>query len=100
MKKIIYKYPLHTNDWTYLVLPSGAKPLYVDQQSGHIQLWVEQDEKPDRANGINARCFITVPTGEVFHLSGVHRYLGTVLAVQGALVWHVYEITKNNDVDA
>ena len=96
MNMIIFKYDLRPNDRTLLVLPQGAKPLYVDQQNGNIKLWVEQDQKPNLADGIRARAFLTVPTGEVFDLSGVHRYLGTVLTIEGALVWHVYEVTDDS----
>lgn len=97
MNKIIFKYDLRTNDRTFLVLPSGAKPLYVDQQNGNIKLWVEQDQKPNKDEGILARAFLVVPTGVVFDLSGVHRHLGTVLCIDGALVWHVYEVTNEQN---
>lgn len=96
MKKLIFKYDLRPNDRTLLVLPRGAKPLYVAEQNGKIQLWVEQDKRPPKEEGILARAFLTVPTGVEFNLSGVHRYLGTVLAVQGSLVWHVYEVTNES----
>ncbi len=95
MNKIILKYDLYTDDMTKLVLPSGAKPLYVNQQNDNIKLWVEVDEKPAAEEGIIARSFYVVPTGASFKLSGVHRYLGTVLCLEGALVWHVYEVTND-----
>ncbi len=92
MNKIIFKYDLRHNDRTLLVLPMGAKPLYVDQQNGNIKIWIEQDKEPDLGEGIRSRAFLAVPTGEVFDLSGVHRYMGTVPRVKGSLVCHIYEV--------
>ncbi len=92
MRKVIFKYDLRANDRTTLVLPDGARAIYVDQQNGKIKLWIEQDETPKAAKGIRARAFYARPTGEPFDKGDMDHYIGTVCTVDCALVWHIYEV--------
>jgi len=97
MRKVIFKYDLRQDDRTTLVLPDGAKPLYVDQQNGVVRLWIEQEEIPKAAGGIRARAFYTRPTGTPFDLGVLDTYIGTAFTIEGALVWHVYEVFNDYD---
>ena len=87
--RTIHKFALtRTNK---LHLPADAKPLCVQNQRDVPCLWVELDtDKPTVE-----RWFMMYGTGNEMppHLS--LTYIGTVQALQGDLILHVYEVSEN-----
>lgn len=85
----VYKYQIPVTDQpTELVMPAGAKIVHVgSQQAATVTMWAESEEKPVGLM-VEARRFLTVPTGGDFTDPDAH-YIGT--AHDGGFVWHVYE---------
>jgi len=86
--KTIWKYKL-SPDLTDLEIPGGATVLSVDEQFGHVCLWVEVDP----SNQLVTRSFQTFGTGHPIHdFAGITRkFIGSVKLMDGALIFHVYE---------
>lgn len=80
----IYKYPLPSFD-CIIEMPRNAEIKYVGNQNGNIVLWAMINELDE----ISKRCFKVFPTGANIDTG---NYIGTVLQVGGAFVWHVFEI--------
>ena len=84
--KTVHKFQLSPG-LTTIGLPEGAKVLHVAEQYTNVCIWVELDVGEAPLN----RCFYTVPTGgEVPH--DYKRFIGTVLMMNGCLVYHIYEV--------
>lgn len=79
----IYKYPLPSFD-CIIEMPRNAKIKCAGNQNGNIVLWAMINELDE----ISKRRFKVFPTGA--DIEG--EYIGTVLQVGGAFVWHVFEI--------
>ena len=92
MPKAIYKYELNIADLIALAIPTGAKLLTIQAQKGVPCLWAEVDTEADP----EARVFAVRGTGHRFNESDAGEYVGSVQEADGALVWHIYEITNNN----
>lgn len=81
----IYKYQLTSFD-CIIEMPIGEIK-HVNNQNNEIMLWALVDSNSSRK--IN-RHFKVFPTGG--DVEG--KYIGTVLQVEGAFVWHVFELEK------
>lgn len=69
-------------------MPLGAEVLTVQVQGGEPCLWVKV-----RPNGPSVeRRFRWVGTGQDVDEEAIVGYVGTVQALGGALVWHLFEI--------
>lgn len=89
--KQIWKYPLEDTDEQIILMPEGAKILYVGEQRRVICVWAEVEvEAP-----MEHRKFYLIGTGHPFPHATLMVYLGTVVMSVGMLVWHVYEAIKN-----
>lgn len=87
MAKAVYKYEMPAPGEACLVKTHyGFSPKHLAIQHGTICLWAEVVANDPRRT---ARVFRTVPTGQSVALD--ETYIGTVLDLKGALVWHVYE---------
>lgn len=82
----IWKYPLECQDYVFLDMPVGAKPLTVQVQNGTPCLWAIVDPgEPKRTRG-----FRIIGTGHPFY--GDAKYIGTFQLHDGELVFHVFEV--------
>lgn len=71
---------------TVTILPAGAKILTVQVQHGFPCIWAVVDTDAQRV----AQRFRAYGTGEEIE-SDPGAYIGTVQAIGGLLVWHVFE---------
>ena len=84
--KTVHKFQLSPG-LTTIGLPEEAKVLHVAEQYNNACIWVELDVGEISFN----RNFYTVPTGgEVPHSN--KGFIGTVLMMNGSLVFHIYEV--------
>ena len=88
--KVIYKYPVPIVDRFSLNLPRGAQVLSVQMQYDNPQMWVLQDTNTDVPP--KPRKFAVFGTGHQIPADLSLHHLGTIQMVDGALVWHVFEI--------
>ncbi len=84
MNEAIWKFPLEvTQSPQILLIPKGAKLLFIAMQEGKICLWMELEQSAEKER----RKFIVVGTG--WELPPDRNYCGTVLV--DPYVWHVFE---------
>jgi hypothetical protein len=86
---VIYTYPIKNYDRQEIYLPIHSRVLSVQEQRGHLTLWVlvpcASLELPEER-----RVFRVVGTGEEFSSRGaILSYRGT--CQMGFLMWHVFE---------
>jgi hypothetical protein len=86
--RTVFKYPLASIEQT-VALPSGARILCVQAQSGALCLWALVDTD----NPTVDRTFRVYGTGHALPSDFGSRYIGTVQQMNGALVWHVFELS-------
>lgn len=92
----IYKYQLPMEDQISLELPEDASILKVaEQYPGQIMLWALCDPMAPPVE----RCFAIVGTGHPVPLN-VSKHLDSVVTLNGAFVWHVFECEPVIDVDS
>lgn len=87
----IWKFPLALTDVQTLKMPQGARILAVQTQDNTPCMWAVVDPEEDT----EPRTFLTYGTGNPMpnhELSDTHR--GTYQLNDGALVFHVFEVTK------
>lgn len=84
----IYKYPLEIKDRQHVKLPAHAQILSVQVQHGNLQLWAIVDEDFVQQK---MRCIEIIATGGKVS-DEPRKYIGTVQQMNGALVWHVFEL--------
>lgn len=93
----IYKYPLTkyplTIGTTEVELPRGAKILTVDMQGDDLCLWAVVDPMAKT----DVRLFRVFGTGHTIETLQMYDYVGTALAMEGALVCHVFEVLELRD---
>ncbi len=91
MSKQVWKFPFGLGDWPVLHMPEGATILsFADQPGVGPCLWALVD--PEAA-----------PIERKFRIAGTGhnlgdelefgRFIGTAQAMQGQLVWHLWELT-------
>ena len=87
--QVVYKYLANTGDTTLLMLPQGAKILTVQKQGTQICFWVLQyaGQAPTQTRRI-----LKVGTGHTFDDTKQYEYIGTVQELEGALIWHYFEV--------
>lgn len=84
--KTIWKFPLALGK-SILKMPAGSISLFAGDQRGALQLWAQvETEAP-----IVRRLFSVYGTGEPMEEIPGRVYVGSVLSLEGHLVWHVYE---------
>lgn len=87
--RAIYKYELKPGI-TQLALPKDAQPLCIATQRDAVQLWalINTDHV------VCQREFLSVGTGHEIQKDLRLEYIGTAHALQGWMVWHVFEVIK------
>ena len=88
----IWKYTLEVTYLQQLKMPRNAKILSVQTQGGAPQLWALVDESAEK----EPRHFATYGTGNSLpeRADGFGEFVGTYQLQGGALVFHVFEVTK------
>ena len=90
MNRRILKFIITPNDEITENLPSGTKPVYVDEQDGNVVVWVEVPESNEYTL-TQKYTFVIVGTGH-WYTNDFLVYAGT--AKVGIFVWHVlYQVT-------
>lgn len=88
MKRTIWKYTLRGSREAKK-MPQGAQILTAAEQRGDICVWALVDPTAPLVE----RAFTVVGTGkDADHLTDAAQYVGTVLLVHGALVFHVFDL--------
>ena len=88
--RTVWKYELPITGDT-LELPAGARIVHVASQFGDpslVTLWAEVDPNAPYEH----RSFMVVGTGHP--IAGGTEYCGSGIAMDGHLVWHVYEVVS------
>lgn len=94
----IYKYPLDFAERQTLTLPIGSDLLHVAEQGDLCCLWVRI---PEDVIETEDRVIVTAPTGESpIDDSKIMLHISTVLMDGGRLVWHFFEETDLDRMDA
>lgn len=88
MKKI-YKYPIEIQDEQVVLLPTGAKILTVQTQSGKVFLWAMVNPTMPNDMAVTIRIF---GTGHTIQDADRLEYIGTIQMCGGALVFHVFKV--------
>lgn len=83
--RVIWKFPLRILDEQTVEMPADAVLLSVAEQTDVVCLWAEV--VPDRPT--EKRRILIHGTGHA--ISGEPRFIGTVLALDGRLVLHLYD---------
>lgn len=87
----IYKYPLKIG-LTRLNVSTYFRPLSVAMQGDEVCLWAIVD--PNIPHGY-VKLFQVLGTGHDVDPK-THSHIGTVLAMNGLLVWHVFEVLEDH----
>ena len=90
--KVVYKYIVDSQSMHQpifaVTLPLGAEVLTVQKQGEQTCMWVLQDFQD---NGpFQERRFVKIGTGQP--VADTYKYVGTVQELDGALIWHYFEI--------
>lgn len=89
MKKMVVKYVLDQPKKEFDAFPGPV--VHVQLQHGHPTIWVETNLREDYSfQTTKKRTFTAVPTGAPFE-TGAAQHLGTVVDLEGWMVWHIYE---------
>ncbi len=88
----IWKFGLSVTDYQEVAMPIDAEILCVQVQNGVPCIWAKVHSDNPRGN----RRFAVYGTGyELVAPRGMQKsYLGTIQLHEGALVFHVYELTS------
>lgn len=84
----VFKYALDVTDHQTILMPAGAEILCVQMQAGAPCLWAMVNPN----NPLEERRFRIVGTGHLI-AEPFLKYVGTVQAGGGMLIWHVFEVT-------
>lgn len=85
----VWKWKLKTTDLQTVFVPEGTKLLSVQVQRSEVCLWGLCDEKAPE----EARQIAIYGTGNPIP-DEPGQYIGTFQALEGLLVFHVFEVTK------
>lgn len=94
INRAVWKFPLQVGGVSEVTIPLIAKILSVHAQGEGISLWALVDV--DNADATVVRRFAVVPTGAAVP-DGPLSFLGTVLLHGGRLVFHVFELTEEDE---
>lgn len=97
--KQIWKYELTQTASNTFEMPKGAKILTVQMQNEIPCIWAIVNIGTPSLSGesffkVERRTFKTVGTGRNFENADKAIYIGTIQALEGRLVWHIFEITE------
>lgn len=85
----IYKYPFALANRVSIELPKGAKILSFQSQGEQLCIWALVDASAEDEK----RNFRIFGTGTIFDISH-YEYIGTAQQMDGALVWHLFEVKE------
>ena len=86
--KVIYKYELDVIDRQAIKMPKGANILSIQVQNGEPHIWAMVDNEAET----ELRDFATIGTGNPVHIDPTSPFIATYQIMEGALVFHVFEI--------
>ena len=93
MEQSIWKYELDIKDRVEVMMPVRSRVLSVGNQRETLCLWAIVEP----GGAMVKRTFMIKGTGHPYDFRDTAHpaeFLGTVLMHEGALVWHVFDITK------
>lgn len=86
----VFKYPVKIVDHVSIAMPKGARLLSFQSQGGHPCLWALVDPVAEK----ETRNFRFVGTGHPVEEDPTSlQFVGTAQMMDGALIWHLFEIT-------
>lgn len=89
---VVWKYELR-EERTRVEMPPGARVLTAQLQNGRVVLWSSVTWEHGTVPSERVRrTFVIRPTGHGYSTEP-ETYVATVQAIDGALVWHVFEVT-------
>jgi len=88
----VYKYKLEAVEQQYLKLPQGSRILKADAVEEELFIWALVD--PEKTVEEH-RIIHVYPTGVDVDYPDCLHHIDTVLMLNGALVWHVFECMPN-----
>lgn len=84
----VWKYELKVDDGPQIInMPAFAQVLTVQEQHGRLMLWA----KVNTTVKLDQRVFHVVGTGHPHDWMAEADYIGTLQAMNGTLIWHVFE---------
>lgn len=90
--RAVWKYEIPVGFDVDRKMPEGARIVYVGAQDPHnpdsVQFWAEVDD----SQPTETRQFFIAGTGHPIGPDG--EYVGTAICLDGALVWHLYEVPR------
>lgn len=93
---VVYRYPVEVTDQQIITMPTGAEILHIARRDGteDVDMWALVD--PDAAPQI--RYFRVAGTGHPLANARRLRHIGTFQLRQGALVFHLFEGERWEDL--
>lgn len=88
MSAVIWKFPLDASDYQSVTVPKGATFLSARYQHGQICLWALVDDTEPQEE---SRDIFIVGTGHPVPALAAAVFIDTVLVMDGAIVFHVFE---------
>ena len=82
--KTVWKYQAHSNPFAY-DLPAGARVVHFDMQGDVPTMWIHVDTEAK----LERRAFLVAGTGH--DLPDGAQHLGSCIARELGLVWHLFE---------
>lgn len=89
--KTIYKYPLAYVDQQQVAMPAGARILSAAVQHGQLCIWALVDAEPD---DVVSRLICMRGTGHRVPDAVADMFIGTILSMDGTLVFHIFADQK------
>lgn len=86
MARSVWKFPIYPETMQDVDMPAGAHALSVEFQRGTLCLWALVDP---HANMVKRRV-VVLGTGHVAEIDDGLQFIGTVLMMEGDLVFHVF----------
>ncbi len=93
MVSTIYKYNLEMASFHKIKMPKGATILHFGNQFGQPKIWAEVNPSEEEEE---TREFFMLGTGHDIPMEINVRYIGTAHFNEGALIFHLYEMEKEN----
>lgn len=86
--KVIWKYEIKVTDIFGLDMPEGAEVLTVQVCKEQPCIWALVDNSKPKEK----RVFCIYGTGHIVSAPQTKKYIGTFQQLDGALVWHLFEL--------
>lgn len=84
----VWKFELPMNDTCCVAMPKGCVPLFVGEQRNTCCVWCLCDPTADKVS----RLFRIAGTGHPIDPADTKTYIGSVLLLDGSLVFHVFDL--------